>query len=238
MPGVLRVIGPGRAGRSLGLALEGVGWELAGYLGRDDDPAAAASGVDLLVIATPDPAVAEVAAAVGPVPGTVVAHVAGSLGLDALAPHERRAVLHPLVSLPDPERGAARLAAGGAWFGLAVGGDPLGDEVVAALGGRAVHVADDDRAGYHAAAAIASNHLVGLLGQVERVAAGVAVPLEAYLDLVRVTVENVAALGPAAALTGPVKRGEEPTLARHLAALPHDERAAYEAGVALCRRLL
>ncbi|HEX2191595.1 MAG TPA: hypothetical protein VHH09_00215, partial [Acidimicrobiales bacterium] len=39
-----------------------------------------------MVIATPDEAVAEVAAAVDPVATTVVAHLAGSLGLDELAP--------------------------------------------------------------------------------------------------------------------------------------------------------
>jgi predicted short-subunit dehydrogenase-like oxidoreductase (DUF2520 family) len=48
----------------------------------------------------------------------------------------------------------------------------------------------------------------------------------------------VAALGPAAALTGPVRRGDWATVERHLAALPADERAAYQAGVELCRRVL
>ena len=86
--------------------------------------------MDLLVIATPDEAVAEVAAAVDPVPTTVVAHLAGSLALDVLAPHPRRAAVHPLVPLPDPETGAARLAAG-AWF--AVAGDPVAGRVVADL---------------------------------------------------------------------------------------------------------
>ena len=44
-------------------------------------------------------------------------------------------------------------------------------------------------------------------------------PLEAYLDLVRATVDNVAELGPAAALTGPAARGDWATIERHLAAL-------------------
>ena len=156
-----------------------------------------------------------------PVEGTVVAHLAGSLGLDVLAPHPRRAALHPLVSLPDAEVGARRLRAG-AWF--AVAGDPPGslalmEALVADLGGRSFTVADADRAAYHAAAAIASNHLVALLGQVERVAAGAGVPLEAYLDLVRATLDNVAEMGPAAALTGPVARGDWATVERHRAAL-------------------
>jgi pantoate--beta-alanine ligase len=102
-------------------------------------------------------------------------------------------------------------------------------EIVDALGGRSIEVPDDARSTYHAAAAIASNHLVALLGQVQRVAAQAGIPLEAYLDLVRGTVDNVAALGPAAALTGPVARGDWETVARHLAALPADERTAYQA---------
>jgi predicted short-subunit dehydrogenase-like oxidoreductase (DUF2520 family) len=88
---------------------------------------------------------------------------------------------------------------------------------------------------------IASNHLVALLGQAQRVAAAAGVPLEAYLDLVRDTVENVADLGPAGALTGPAARGDWTTIERHLAALDAidpRERPTYEAMVALARRLV
>ena len=61
-----RVVGPGRAGGSLVAALTAAGWESAGLLGRADDPTAAAVGVDLLVLATPDAAIGEVAARVDP----------------------------------------------------------------------------------------------------------------------------------------------------------------------------
>jgi predicted short-subunit dehydrogenase-like oxidoreductase (DUF2520 family) len=214
-------------------ALEEVGWVLAGELGRHDGCGGAAEGVDLLVIATPDAAIADVAQAVLPMPATVVAHLSGALGIDALAPHPRRAVVHPLVPLPNPETGAARLR--GAWY--AVAGDPMARQVVEALGGRALTVADEDRTAYHAAAVIASNHLVALLGQVERVAAGAGVPLAAYLDLARAALDDVAALGPAAALTGPVARGDWETVGRHLAALAPEERPAYEAMAQLAARL-
>lgn len=220
----VRVVGPGRAGTSLAHALRHVGWHVD-LLDRDADVAPAASGVELLLLCVPDTAVAEVAQAVRPVPTTVVAHVAGALGLDVLDGHERPAALHPLVSMPNAEVGAERLL--GAWFATA--GDPYVHRVVTALGGRFVDVADADRVEYHAAAAIASNHLVALLGQVQRVADQVGVPLEAYLDLVRGGVESVAAMGPAAALTGPVARGDVVMVRRHLAALPEVERPAYRA---------
>ena len=131
--------------------------------------------------------------------------------------------------MPDGPLGAERLR--GAWWGLAVGGDALAEEVVADLDGRALHVADDDRDRYHAAAAMAANHVVALLGQVERVAASIGVPLQAYLRLTRTAVDNVEALGPRDALTGPVKRGETATIDRHRAALPPEEREGYDAMV-------
>jgi len=223
----LRVIGPGRAGTSVALALGRAGWEVLPALGRCDEVASAATGTDLLVIATPDGVVGEVAAAVSPDDGAVVAHLSGALGLAPLTRHRRRAVVHPLVALPDPERGAARLV--GAWYGLSSDGDPLADDVVAALQGRAVRVDEGGWARYHAAAVMASNHVVALLGQVERVAATVHVPLDAFLALAEGSLADVAALGPAAALTGPVRRGDLATVTAHLAALPEDERVAYRA---------
>ena len=231
----LRVIGGGRAGGSLAGALGRAGWDVVGVLGRGDAVVGALADVDLLVIARPDAAIAEVARAVAPDERAVVAHLAGSLGLDALAPHRRTAALHPLVALPDADIGADRLA-GGAWF--AVAGDPIGQRAVADLHGRWFEVADQDRATYHAAAAVASNHLVALLGQVARLADGIGVPFEAYLDLARASLDDVAALGPQAALTGPVARGDWDTVARHLAALDPSEREAYRALAAQARRLV
>lgn len=230
----VRVIGPGRAGASLSLALETVGWEALEPRRRGDELDDAARGVDLLVIATPDAAIPQVAAAVTPVGGTVIAHLAGSLGLEVLADHPRPAALHPLVSLPSPEVGAARLTEG-AWF--AVAGDPLVSRVVADLGGRSFTVPDEHRAAYHAAACVAANHLVALLGQVERLAREVDVPFDAYLDLARATLDNVERMGPAAALTGPAARGDEATITRHLDALHPDEHPAYEALAAEAHRL-
>ena len=236
MPSI-RVIGGGRAGGSVHGALVAAGWTSGGVLGRHDAPSAAAHGVDLLVLATPDGSLAEVAASVSPVGSTVVAHLSGATGLDVLADHPLRASVHPLVSLPDPETGAKRLQ--GAWFALAGQSSALDlvQRLVEDLDGRAVTVADDNRATYHAAAVVASNHLVALLGQVERLAASVGVPLEAFLDLAAGSLDNVRAVGPAAALTGPAARGDEATIAAHLAALPPDERATYEALVVEARRL-
>ena len=227
----LRVIGPGRAGTAMSRALAAAGWTVAAPVRHGEDVQGAAGGTDLLVIATPDAAVAEVAAAVAPVPTTVVAHLAGSLGLDALAGHERRASVHPLVSIPTGDTDVR-----GAWF--AVAGDPLAEQVVADLDGRCVAVDDEHRAAYHAAACIASNHLVALLGQVDRVGRSAGVPLDAFLALARQTLDNVATVGPRDALTGPVRRGDRATVDRHRAALAAEEHAAYDAMVEQAERLV
>ena len=159
----------------------------------------------------------------------MVLHLSGSLGLEVLAPHPRRAALHPLVPLPDPGavRAAWPRASPSPW--PATRWPPRWPRRSA---GRTVAVADGDRAAYHAAACIAANHVVALLGQVERVAATAGLPLDAFLGLTRSAVDDVARLGPAAALTGPAARGDWATLARHRDALEPAERPAYNAGVA------
>ncbi len=235
----VRVIGPGRVGRSFMTVMGERGWCVLAPLGRGDDLRRAAHGVDLLLITTPDDAIRRVAAAIEPDPTTVVAHASGAQTLDLLQPHPNRASLHPLASIPDPTVGAARLRDG---CSFAVDGEQVGlklmTELVATLGGRAFRVTPEDRVLYHAAAAIAANHLVALLGQVERVAARAGLPLDAYLDLAAQTLENVARLGPAAALTGPVARGDWATVARHLAALDPEEAPAYRAMADQAARLV
>lgn len=192
----------------------------------------AAHDADLLLLCVPDAAVSEVASQIEPDAHCVIAHCAGSLTLDVLDGHVNRASVHPLTALPSPPIGAQRLRS--ATFGIA--GDRVGlalvRDLVRDLGGRCVEPEESQRVEYHAAAVIASNHLVALLGQVQRVAAQAGVPLEAYLELAEGSLRNVVELGPAAALTGPVARGDWATVAAHLAAMEPDEREAY---IALAR---
>jgi pantoate--beta-alanine ligase len=230
----VRLIGPGRAGRSLAAALSDAGHDVVGVLSRHDDLRHAAHGVEVLVLATPDAAIADVAAAVTPVPGTVVLHLSGALGLDVLGPHARRASLHPLVPLPSPEVGRVRLRSG---ITFAVAGDPVAEELARSLGGTPLEVADEHRAAYHAAACVAANHVVALMGQVQRMAASAGLGLDAFVGLARAALTDVADLGPAAALTGPAARGDDTTLSRHRAVLDPVEIPAYDAGVELARRL-
>ena len=135
---LVRVIGAGRAGRSFAKAIDDLDdFDVLEMRGRGVPIADAAHDVDLVLITTPDGAIGDVASAIEP-GSAVVAHVAGSLGLDVLAPHDRRAALHPLMSLPDPELGAERLRGG--WF--AVAGDPIVTQLAESLGGRALTTAE------------------------------------------------------------------------------------------------
>ncbi len=246
----LALVGPGRAGTTVAAALVARGWTAVAVAGRAPDAAstqraAARFGVpavavaeagrdaDLVIVATPDQEIAETAAALAPSlrAGALVIHLSGACPLDELdklrtaRPDVEVGSLHPLQSLPSPELGVARLP--GSW--CAVEGPASVERLAVSLGLRPFRVAADQRAGYHAAATIASNHLVALLGQAARVADAAGVPPEALLPLVRASVDNVDALGAEAALTGPVARGDADTVARHLDALAPDERAAYRA---------
>jgi predicted short-subunit dehydrogenase-like oxidoreductase (DUF2520 family) len=237
------VVGAGRAGGAFHGALTDAGWDVIDLPGRGVGAPGTATGAgsgrdatagplgaaDLVLLTVPDDAVADVARALPPTTA-VVAHVAGSLGLDVLAPHHRVASIHPLMSLPDATTGARRLREG---CTFAVAGDPIVVDVVADLGGTAVEVPDDRRALYHGAATVAANHLTALCDQVERLADLAGIPAAAYWRLMDTTLQNVGRVGARAALTGPAARGDWRTLRRHLQALPDDERALY---VALGRR--
>lgn len=91
-------------------------------------------------------------------------------------------------------------------------------ELAARLGMEAFEVAEADRAAYHAAAAMASNFLVTLEMSAERLAATAGVERDLLVPLVRATVEHWAQQG-AEALTGPIARGDEATVARQRAAV-------------------
>lgn len=230
----IRIIGAGRAGSSMARALKAVGHDVSGPVGRGFDPTTATDGIDVMIIATGDDVIADVARSISPSSTCVVLHLSGSLGLEVLATHPQRGALHPLVPLPNVDTGAGRLLSG---CTFAVAGHDVVDEIVTSLGGRTVGVADADRARYHAAACIAANHVVAMLGQVERVAASAGLPLDAFLDLTRAAVDDVALLGPRSALTGPAGRGDWATLQRHLDAIDPAEHAGYRAGVGLALEL-
>jgi predicted short-subunit dehydrogenase-like oxidoreductase (DUF2520 family) len=169
---------------------------------------------DAVLLCVPDSEIEAAASLIAP--GPLVGHCSGATTLAPLAPHEAFS-LHPLMTVT-PE-GARFAGAGAAIAGSTARATALAADLATALGMRPVVVADADRAAYHAAASIASNLLVTLEAAAERIAVSAGVGRELLLPLVHATVDNWAALGPQRALTGPVARGDEATVARQRAAV-------------------
>jgi predicted short-subunit dehydrogenase-like oxidoreductase (DUF2520 family) len=206
----LAIVGRGRAGSALATALAGAGYQVEGPLGRG----AGANGVDAVLLCVPDAEIAS--AALNIAPGPVVGHCSGATGLDVLAPHEAFS-LHPLMTVT--AEGADFAGAGAAVAGSTPRALALATELARALKMRPAAIAEEDRAAYHAAASIASNFLITLESAAERIGAGVGLERDQLVPLVRATVDNWARLGPERALTGPVARGDEATIARQRAAV-------------------
>jgi predicted short-subunit dehydrogenase-like oxidoreductase (DUF2520 family) len=204
------IVGRGRLGAALAGALRAAGFAVEGPLGHG----ARCSGASLVLLCVPDAQIARAAAAVEP--GPLVGHCSGATGLDVLALHEAFS-LHPLMTVTHD--GASFAGAGCAIAGATDRALAAARSLALALGMRPAIVGDEDRAAYHAAASIASNFLVTLEAAAERLAATAGVDRAALTALVRATVDNWAAQGPERALTGPIARGDEVTVARQRAAV-------------------
>jgi predicted short-subunit dehydrogenase-like oxidoreductase (DUF2520 family) len=207
----IAIVGAGRLGSALATALPATGLRVDRPLGRGADP----RDVDAVLLCVPDGEIAAAAAAVAP--GVPVGHCSGANGLGVLGAHEAFA-FHPLMTIPregaPPFAGAGAAIAGSTPRALAVA-----RELAERLDMRPMTVADEDRAAYHAAASIASNFLVTLEGAAERLANTAGVGRVHLAPLVRAAVEDWARLGASEALTGPIARGDEGTVARQRAAV-------------------
>jgi predicted short-subunit dehydrogenase-like oxidoreductase (DUF2520 family) len=201
------VVGAGRMGSALTAALRATGLEVTGPLGRGERCPAEA---DCVLLCVPDAQIGHAAHAVPP--GPLVGHVSGATTLAPLAPHEAFS-LHPLMTVPAAFEGAGAAVAGGTDRSLSIA-----RALAEALGMTPFEIADSDRAAYHAAAAMASNYLVALEDAAERLLATTGASRELLVPLVRATVENWARDG-ADALTGPIARGDDETVARQRAAV-------------------
>jgi len=136
----------------------------------------------------------------------------------------RRGALHPVVPMPDAVTGERALAGAP----VVVEGEPRSERLLhrlaAMLGTVPVPFRGGDRTLYHAACSLAANGLTALRAAVDRsfAAANALEPSHRGLladALMGAALRACSDVGPAAALSGPVRRGDAATLARHLDAL-------------------
>jgi predicted short-subunit dehydrogenase-like oxidoreductase (DUF2520 family) len=207
-PPACAIVGAGRLGTVLAAALS----EHPPLRRGEPVPA----GTEVVLLCVPDGKIAEAAAAVPA--GPLLGHCSGATGLEVFGDREGFSV-HPLMSVPagsDPSvlRGAGAAVDGTSEHALQVAGT-----LAERLGMRATRVAAEDRVAYHAAGAIAANFLVALEACAERLAATTGITRAQLAPLVLATAEQWARLGPEAALTGAIARGDEGTVQRHRAAV-------------------
>jgi predicted short-subunit dehydrogenase-like oxidoreductase (DUF2520 family) len=244
------IIGAGRMGQGLGLALKRRGYRvvLVNRSQRDVIPplilhqgsrAEATAGAELVLIATPDDAIGQVAAELAGeraiARDQIVLHLSGLLDRRALLPLEETGAgcgsFHPVQSVAEPGTAAERLK--GAYVGIE------GDERALVAAERLantlrmipVRIPAEAKPAYHAAAVFVANYTVALVGVAERLARSAGVPPDVagklYLPLLGGAVANLTSLGPAAALTGAVRRGDVQTIQSHLEALSTEDRELY-----------
>jgi len=242
----LAIAGAGRVGSALALLLSQRGWPIRGVWSRSPDAAArlaqqigAAAWSDpacladaqLVLLTVPDGAIGDCAQAIAQAggwrEGQGVVHCSGGMEVSALAPAQAAGAwiggFHPLQAFATVEAALAVLP--GSFFALE-GDGPLRTWLPAlaeSLNGTWQWLAPGARPLYHAGAVFASNYVVTLFSVGVRLLtqAGLT-PAQAAAALLRLTegaVHNLAAVGLPGALTGPIRRGDAETVARHLAAL-------------------
>lgn len=226
MAEVIVVAGRGNVGRSLVRAFHASGHESRLVPARKPLPRLEEG---IVFLAVPDRAVAEVAkrlARSANADAVSYVHTSGALGLDVLSPlGDRHAVgsFHPLQTFPAPQPPDVFLGITVAVDASTTGLERRLAQLARDIGARPRHVGDAERVLYHAAAVIASNYLVAVVGEAVAVLqeAGWS-PEEAHralMPLVEGTVASLGRSGVAGALTGPIRRGDAETVTRHLEAL-------------------
>jgi predicted short-subunit dehydrogenase-like oxidoreductase (DUF2520 family) len=247
----LAVIGAGRAGSALAIAAHEAGYRVVAVASRRGEmarsladtvgaravatPLEAVTSADVTLLAVPDGAITSVAAAIASsgvaLHGRGIAHLGARFGLREIASLRGAGaevgVLHPLQALAGP---ASASLLYGAFFRVDASGQ-LRERLlgfVAALGAHTLEIDPSQATLYHAAAVLAGNAPLALLAESTRLleATGVsrADAHDALAALLEGAARNARRAGAAAALTGPVARGDTDAITAHLEALaPYPE---------------
>jgi predicted short-subunit dehydrogenase-like oxidoreductase (DUF2520 family) len=269
MQNSLSIIGAGRVGSALGRRLSEMGWKIGAVVTSSNAGARravrfigagkASAGLTrqilvsrVILISTPDDQIVNVAqelARIGgeELRGKVVLHTSGAVDSAVLEAARKRGAkvgsLHPLQSFS----GVAVPGLEGRIFTVEgeIQAVRVAQRIARALGGSPVRLAASKKPLYHAAATMAAAHVLA----VEEAATQLLISLgmkrseaaRGLLPLTRQVLENFERLGPRAAWTGPLSRGDYKILRAHLDALqesPAEFAQAYEALNRLAARVL
>ncbi len=242
------LIGPGKVGGAVGRLLHQAGYRLSAVVGRNQERAVAAcrfigcvaqlattelssaAKTDILLLAVGDDAIQPLAAELQqqlPLSANqTLLHFSGLYPAEVMRQPDspvQLASLHPLLPFASRELATEKLKG----CPCAIEGDasalPLVEQLVKELGGRAFPIEGAKKALYHTSACIASNFLVTLLGTARDLLSECGIAKQDTLQLLRpllqATLDNAVKLGPEVGLTGPIVRGDQGTVARHLQAL-------------------
>lgn len=265
----ISIVGAGRVGRTLGKRLRELGWRIAAVTARSEAKARAAAraigggkahprltamiaDADVILMTTPDGALAAVAATLARAGGAkwrgkVVLHTSGALDSSELAPLATRGAatgsLHPMQTFSG--RGTPKLD--GVIF--AVEGDArarrVAQRIARSLGGVPVVIRGRDKPAYHAAGALVASQALGLVEAATQMLVRIGFTrrraTDALLPLMRQMLDNFERLGAKASWTGPIARGDYATVGKHVKALrryPRELQESYSALALLAGRVL
>jgi len=245
-PLAFSIIGCGRLGISLAVFLSKQGFvpnafasrhiesaqKAVDFLGSGTackDPVDAAKASDIVFLTTPDTIIEPICEMLSKQDGfneaSLVYHLSGALSSDILISAKKSGAstgsIHPLQAFAPYEEGQESPFKG---INISIEGDEravkLGKEIVNALRANSFTIPTHAKTVYHASAVVASNYLVTLehfaLALLKEADMAEENAYEILEPLILGTLNNIKARGSVEALTGPVARGDDQIVSRHL----------------------
>jgi len=265
----ISIVGAGRVGKTLGKRLRERGWRIGAVVTRSLATARAAVrsigagkpfgrlsrdlfAADVILFGTPDdelPAIARALAQIGGArcKGKVILHTSATLDQSALAPLARRGAstgsLHPMQAF------GGKIIPNLRGVIFAMEGDAkarrVAQSMAKSLGGIPIAIATRDKPVYHAAAVMAGGSAYPVIEAGLQLLMGIgftrARATQTLLPLTRQILDNIGRIGPRAAWTGPLSRGDYAIVAKHARALrrfPREIQQSYAALALLAGRVL
>jgi len=237
-------IGAGTVGTALSVSLSKKGYSVVAVSSRSQTSAGnlaraiegcrvvnsnqdVADAAELVLINTPDDAIAAVVSQIQWHKGQSVVHCSGVASTDILEPARKAGAyvgaFHPLQTFATVKQAIENIP--GSTFALEAEGALLGmlKNMATALGAYWIELKARDKVIYHASAVIASNYLVTLVKIATDLWQTFGIPrhqaIHALLPLIKGTIQNIETVGIPQCLTGPIARGDTGTIEKHLHAL-------------------